>query len=73
MEDQICLRTGVERCNKRQKIDYKLEESKERSSRHWTIRTYLIATCQHVDVWFKETKKKGLPTLNQWIGSLLAT
>ncbi|WP_339063104.1 hypothetical protein [Tepidibacillus marianensis] len=70
---RYALRTGVERCNKRQKIDYKLEESKWRSSRDWTIRTYLIAMCQHVDAWFKETKKKELPTLNQWMESLLAS
>jgi hypothetical protein len=69
---RYALRTGVERCNKRQKIDYKLEESKGRSSRHWTIRTYLIAMCQHVDAWFKEVEKNGLPILNQWIDTLFA-
>lgn len=67
------LRTGVERCNKRQKIDYKLEESKGRSSRHWTIRTYLIAMCQHMDAWYKEEEKNGLPDLNQRIDFLLAS
>lgn len=32
------LRTSVERCIKRQKVDYKLETSQGRSSRHWNIR-----------------------------------
>lgn len=61
-------RTGVERCNKRQKIDYKLEESRGRSSRHWTIRTTLIAMCQHADAWFEVTKKNNiLPPISQWL------
>ncbi|KRG12979.1 hypothetical protein ACA29_09775 [Lederbergia galactosidilytica] len=41
------LRTGVERCIKRQKVDYHLEDSRGRSSRHWNIRTYCISMCQH--------------------------
>ncbi|MCP1358932.1 hypothetical protein [Aneurinibacillus migulanus] len=39
------LRTGVERCIKRQKIDYHLEDSRGRSSRHWSIRAYSIGMC----------------------------
>lgn len=61
-------RTAVERCNKRQKIDYKLEDSKGRSSRHWTIRTTLIAMCQHADAWFEVTKKnKQIFTIQAWL------
>jgi len=60
-------RTGVERCNKRQKIDYKLEDSKGRSSRHWTIRVMLIAMCQHADAWFEVSKKnKAFHTISEW-------
>lgn len=69
---RYALRTGVERCNKRQKIDYKLEDSKGRSSRHWSNRTYIIAMCQHADAWFQEAKKTGLPTLEQWFESSIA-
>ncbi|MEW9673166.1 hypothetical protein [Ammoniphilus sp. 3BR4] len=60
------MRTGVERCIKRQKTDYKLEASKGRSSRHWTIRIYLIAMCQHADAWLEEAKKAQLPSIDQW-------
>ena len=52
------LRTGVERCIKRQKVDYHLEDSRGRSSRHWSIRTYCIGMCQHADAWTKEAEKK---------------
>lgn len=61
-------RTCVERCNKRQKIDYNLEDSKGRSSRHWTIRTTLIAMCQHVDAWIEVAKKNNqLLTIPEWL------
>nr|WP_245590402.1 DDE transposase [Aneurinibacillus terranovensis] len=63
------LRTGVERCVKRQKIDYKLEDSKGRSSRHWNIRIYSIAMCQHADAWFEEAKKQKLSSLDQWFAA----
>lgn len=63
---RYALRTGVERCIKRQKINYKLESSKGRSSRHWTIRVYLIAMCQHADAWLEEAKKEQLPSIDQW-------
>lgn len=65
--ERYALRTGVERCIKRQKIDYKLESSCGRSSRHWNIRVYFIAMCQHADAWLEEPKKqKQLQTLEQW-------
>jgi hypothetical protein len=58
----------VERCNKRQKVDYKLENSKGRSSRHWSIRTTLIAMCQHADAWLEVAKKNNqLPTILEWL------
>lgn len=69
---RYALRTGVERCIKRQKVDYKLEESKGRSSRHWNIRTYFIAMCQHADAWFQEAKKDRFSGLDQPIQSLLS-
>jgi len=63
-------RTGVERCIKRQKVDYKLEASRGRSSRHWNTRVYLIAMCQHADAWLQEAKKKKqLTTIQQWLMS----
>lgn len=66
------LRTGVERCIKRQKVDYHLEDSRGRSSRHWNIRTYCISMCQHADAWFKEAEKLSFSSLNPIIKSLLS-
>lgn len=44
-------RTSVERSNKRQKIDYKLEDGKHRSSKMWYCRLYAIMMLQHLDAW----------------------
>lgn len=66
------LRTGVERCIKRQKVDYRLEDSRGRSSRHWNIRTYIIGMCQHADAWIKEAKKNNFEAINPIIQSLLS-
>lgn len=42
-------RTSAERCNKREKIDYKLEDGKYRSSKMWYCRLFAIMMCQHLD------------------------
>ena len=70
--ERYSLRTGVERCIKRQKVDYYLEDSKGRSSRHWNIRTYCISMCQHADAWLKEAEKLNFSSLNPIIKSLLS-
>ena len=44
-------RTSSERCNKRQKIDLKLESGRHRSSRMWYCRLYSIMMCQHLNAW----------------------
>jgi hypothetical protein len=44
-------RTSAERNNKRQKIDYKLEDGNHRSSREWYCRLFVIMMCQHLDAW----------------------
>lgn len=44
-------RTSAERDNKRQKIDYKLEDGNHRSSREWYCRLFFIMMCQHLDAW----------------------
>ena len=44
-------RTSSERCNKREKIDYLLENGRHRSSRNWYCRLYGIMMCQHLDAW----------------------
>jgi len=44
-------RTSSERCNKREKIDYKLEDGRHRSSWMWYCRLYSIMMCQHLDAW----------------------
>ena len=44
-------RTSSERCNKRQKIDYQLENGRHRSTKMWYCRLYCIMMCQHLDAW----------------------
>ena len=44
-------RTSSERCNKREKIDYKLEDGSHRSSKMWYCRLFAIMMCQHLDAW----------------------
>lgn len=69
---RYALRTGVERCIKRQKVDYRLEDSRGRSSRHWSIRSYIIGMCQHADAWVKEAKKNNFSSLHTIIKSFLS-
>ena len=42
-------RTSVERSNKREKEDYKLEDGRHRSSMMWYCRLFAIMMCQHLD------------------------
>lgn len=44
-------RTSAERCNKREKIDYKLEDGRYRSTMMWYCRLFAIMMCQHLDAW----------------------
>ena len=44
-------RTSAERCNKRGKVDYKLEDGRYRSSKMWYCRLFAIMMCQHLDAW----------------------
>lgn len=44
-------RTSSERCNKRLKIDFALENGRHRSSKNWYCRLYCIMMCQHLDAW----------------------
>ena len=44
-------RTSVERSNKREKIDFKLESGKHRSSKMWYCHLYHILMLQHLDAW----------------------
>ena len=44
-------RTSAERCNKREKLDYKLEDGRYRSSKMWYCRLFCIMMCQHLDAW----------------------
>lgn len=44
-------RTSVERSNKREKEDYKLESGRHRSSKMWYCRLYAIMMLQHLDAW----------------------
>ncbi len=49
-------RTSVERSNKREKIDYKLESGRHRSTKMWYIRVYGIMICQHLDACYSHLK-----------------
>lgn len=51
METGIHSRTSVERSNKREKIDYKLEDGRHRSTKMWYCRLYAIMMLQHLDAW----------------------
>jgi hypothetical protein len=44
-------RTSAERSNKREKIDFKLEDGRHRSSKMWYCRLYHILMLQHLDAW----------------------
>ena len=44
-------RTSVERSNKREKIDYKLESGHHRTTMMWYMRIFGIMMCQHMDAW----------------------
>lgn len=44
-------RTASERCNKRIKNDYLMEEAHHHSTKFWYIRTYLIMMVLHLDAW----------------------
>lgn len=44
-------RTSVERSNKREKEDYKLEDGRHRSAKMWYCRLYGIMMLQHLDAW----------------------
>jgi hypothetical protein len=45
-------RTSIERSNKREKVDYKLESGRHRSTMMWYIRIYATMICQHMDAWY---------------------
>ena len=59
-------RTAAERTNKREKIDYKLESGRHRSTKMWYIRIYSIMMCQHMDAWYAHLKE-NLKDLKQLI------
>ena len=44
-------RTSAERSNKREKIDFKLEDGRHRSTKMWYCRLYHILMLQHLDAW----------------------
>lgn len=49
-------RTTAERTNKRQKMDYKLEAGRHRSTMMWYMRIFGIMMCQHADAWHAHKK-----------------
>ena len=49
-------RTSIERYNKHEKMDYKLESWRHRSTKMWYVRIYGIMICQHLDVWYFHLK-----------------
>ena len=42
-------RTSAERSNKREKLDFKLEDGRHRSTKMWYCRLYHILMLQHLD------------------------
>ena len=54
-------RSSAERSNKRDKIDFKLEDGRHRSTKMWYCRLYHILMLQHMDAWdlpFESTLRK---------------
>ena len=54
-------RTSAERSNKRDKLDFKLEDGRHRSTKMWYCRLYHILMLQHLDAWdlpFESTLRK---------------
>ena len=54
-------RTSAERSNKREKIDFRLENGRHRSTKMWYCRLYHILMLQHLDAWdlpFESTLRK---------------
>ena len=54
-------RTSAERSNKREKIDFQLENGRHRSTKMWYCRLYHIMMLQHLDAWdlpFESTLQK---------------
>jgi hypothetical protein len=64
-------RTSIERSNKREKIDYKLESGRHRSTKMWYMRIYGIMICQHMDAWYVNQKSEW-DNLRQMICPLAA-
>jgi hypothetical protein len=58
-------RTSVERSNKREKIDYKLEGGRHRSSKMWYCRLYAIMMLQHLDAWKMPTRVDTIFTFSR--------
>lgn len=50
-KEEYKKRTSSERCNKREKDDFLLENGRHRSSKMWYCRLYCIMMCQHLDAW----------------------
>lgn len=44
-------RTSAERSNKREKIDFKLEDGRHRLTKMWYCRLYHSMMLQHLDAW----------------------
>jgi hypothetical protein len=64
-------RSSIERSNKREKIDYKLESGRHRSTKMWYVRIYGIMICQHLDAWFSH-RNESLADLKTFIFSQTA-
>ena len=58
-------RTSVERSNKREKIDYKLEDGRHRTSKMWYCRLYAIMMLQHLDTWKMSTRVELIYTFTR--------
>ena len=51
MKPEYNARTSAERSNKREKLDFKLEGGRHRSTKMWYCRLYHILMLQHPDAW----------------------
>jgi len=60
-------RTSSERSIKRKKVDYRLEDARVRSTKHWFFRLILLAMCQHIDAWLTDIQKDFREVISSWL------
>ncbi len=64
-KEEYSRRTSMERSNKREKIDYKLEDGRHHSSKIWYCNLHAIMMLQHLDAWKIPTRVDSIFTFTR--------